>query len=103
MPVKNGKAKVSLSSASIYEQLFGVRHRRAGRPSGDTEPVFVAPDVDPLIALVAKRRAYAVIHEENKDRLAAVFNKELAVLKRRGVAEVARDAGVKLAQTDEEA
>jgi hypothetical protein len=89
-------AGATLSKASIYEQLFGVRHRRAGRPAGD-EPVFVAPDVDPVIAMVAKRRAYAVVHEENKDRLATVFAQELKVLKRRGVAEVAQDAGVKLA------
>jgi hypothetical protein len=109
MPVKNkskgsaagSTASASLSSASIYEQTFGVRHRRAGRPAGDAEPVFVAPDVDPLIAMVAKRRAYAVVHEENKDRLAEVFAAELKVLKRRGVTTVARDAGVALKVNDE--
>ena len=100
MPVKNAKgSNAKLSEASPYEALFGVRHRRAGRPAGE-EPLFVAPDVDPLIALIAKRRAYAVVHEESKARMAEVFNAELGVLRRRGVKQVARDAGVALKHTE---
>lgn len=85
-----------LSTASIYEQLFQTRHRRAGRPLGDTKPLFAGTDADPLIQMVAKRRAYAVVHEEQRDRLKQVFDTELRVLKRRGVTTVAADAGVKL-------
>lgn len=90
-----------LSDASPYEKTFGTRHRRVGRPSDDREPLFVAPDVDPLIALIAKRRAYAVVHEEQRGRMAEVFAAELKVLRRRGVATVARDAGVKLAVNED--
>lgn len=88
----------TLSIASDYEQLFGVRHRGAGRPLGDVAPVFVDPvgDTDPLLLAVAKRRAYAVVHEEQKERLAELFRKELKVLRRRGVEVVAADTGVAL-------
>lgn len=85
-----------LSTASPYEQTFGTRHRKVGRPVGDNEPIFVAPDVDPLIALIAKRRAFAVLHEKHREELQALFLAEKAVLKRRGTEVVARDAGVKL-------
>ncbi|UAJ16092.1 hypothetical protein SEA_TINYMINY_1 [Microbacterium phage TinyMiny] len=91
--------KERLSVASPYEQTFKTRHRRVGRPA-DAEPLFVAPDVDPLIALIAKRRAYAVVHEEQRARMAEVFDRELAVLRRRGIEQVAADAGVKLADAD---
>lgn len=95
----------SLSKASPYEQAFGTRHRKVGRPSGDTEPLFGTVlngrDVDPVIALVAKRRAYAVVNEEQRDRLAEVFSAELRVLARRGVEVVAADAGVKLAVNED--
>lgn len=90
----------SLSKASPYEQAFGTRHRKVGRPQGDTEPLFgtrlAGREVDPTIALIAKRRAYAVVQEEQRERLAEVFDAELRVLARRGVETVARDAGVKL-------
>lgn len=85
-----------LSAASPYEQTFKTRHRRVGRPVGDNEPLFAGVDADPVIALIAKRRAYAVVHEEQRDRLKEVFDKELRVLKRRGLEVVAQDAGVKL-------
>lgn len=89
----------SLSTASPYEQLFGTRHRQVGRPTG-TEPLFSAPEVDPVIALIAKRRAYAVVHEEQRDRMSEVFAAELKVLKRRGLSVVAADAGVALKLTE---
>jgi len=90
-----------LSTASPYEQTFQTRHRQVGRPSGDVEPLFAGADADPVIALIAKRRAYAVVHEEQRARLKEVFDKELKVLKRRGLEQVAADAGVKLRVTDE--
>ena len=90
----------TLSKASPYEQTFGTRHRRVGRPVGDVEPLFAGADADPVIALIAKRRAYAVVHEEQRERLAEVFAKELRVLKRRGLEVVAADAGVKLKADD---
>lgn len=92
-----------LSKASVYEQTFGTRHRRVGRPSGDTEPLFGSVlngrDVDPVLVMIAKRRAYAVVHEEQRERLQEVFAAELKVLNRRGLATVAEDAGVKLKTT----
>lgn len=94
----------SLSAVSVYEQMFGTRHRSVGRPAGDVEPVFVDPTgggVDPLLLSVAKRRAYAVVHQENRERLAEVFAVELKVLRRRGVKVVAGDVGVNLPDDDE--
>ena len=94
----------TLSKASPYEQTFKTRHRRVGRPTGDTEPLFGSVlngrEVDPVIVLIAKRRAYAVVHEEQRERLAEVFDAELKVLKRRGLQTVAADAGVKLRAHD---
>ena len=50
----------SLSKASPYEQAFGTRHRKVGRPQGDTEPLFgtrlAGREVDPTIALIASVR-----------------------------------------------
>lgn len=91
----------NLSTASPYEQTFKTRHRRAGRPLGDVDPLFAGSDADPVIALVAKRRAYAVVHQEQRARLQEVWESELKVLKRRGLSVVAADAGVKLKITDE--
>lgn len=92
----------TLSRESVYEQTFGTRHRRAGRPVGDTEPLFGGVEADPVIVAVAKRRAYAVVHEEQRDRLRDVFDRELKVLKRRGVEVVAKDAGVALKDNNPE-
>lgn len=91
-------AGARLSSASEYEQMFRTRHRRSGRPvRADGETLFgSAGDVDPILRRVAERRAYAVVHEENRDRLKKIFLDELKVLRRRGVEEVARDAGIAL-------
>ena len=86
--------RVRLSAASPYEQLFKTRHRGRGRPDGSVEPVFVAEGVDPVLIAVARRRAYAVVHEEQRDRMREVFRAELRVLKGRGVEVVARDAGI---------
>lgn len=92
----------SLSKASPYEMTFNTRHRSVGRPAGDVEPLFsVGGMVDPVIAMIAKRRAYAVVHQEQRDRLAEVFDAELKVLKRRGLETVAEDAGVKLKGAEE--
>jgi hypothetical protein len=92
-----GKA---LSVASPYEQLFRTRYRSVGRPSGDAEPLFAAPDADPDIAAVAKRRAYAVVHEEQRERLSELFERELRVLNRRGKDEVMADVGRRVRSTD---
>lgn len=100
-------AKSSLSTASPYEKLFGTRHRRVGRPSGDElaespyrDPAGVG-GTDPLLLAVAKRRAQTVVLEECRSRLADVFAAELKVLRRRGVQEVARDVGVDLSKREE--
>lgn len=98
---KNNSAAV-LSVASPYERLFGTRHRRRGRPDGSTEVTFDGTDVDPVIRNVAKRRAFAVVHEENRRRLKEVYEAELKVLKRRGVERVAADAGVALKRIESE-
>lgn len=91
-----------LSPQSEYEQMFKTRHRRAGRPPADAATgldrnggvLFEAGDTHPLLVKLAQRRAFAIVHEENRDRLAALFKAELRVLKRRDLAEVAEDAGV---------
>jgi len=92
-------AALQLSKESPYEKVFGVRHRGSGRPTGSGEDGAVFPravhnGVDPLIVAVAKRRAYAVIHQEQRERLSEIFAAEVGVLKRRGVVRVARDVGV---------
>ncbi len=88
-------SKQTLSNKSPYEQTFGTRYRGSGRPSG--ERVFPSVDesgLDPAVHQVAKRRAFAVVHEENKDRLVEVFSAEAAVLRRRGTEQVLSDTGV---------
>ena len=91
---------ISLSKASEYEQLFQTRHRRAGRPSRENgdDVLFPSGDVDPVLTRVAQRRAFAVVHEEQRARLTTVFHNELKVLKRRGVEQVAADAGIQLSE-----
>lgn len=91
----------ALSSASVYEQMFKTRHRRAGRPVREDgqDALFGAgggDGVSPILRRVAERRAYAVVHEEQRARLREVFEGELKVLRRRGVEEVARDSGISL-------
>lgn len=94
---REAPVRKTLSEHSPYEKLFGVRHRGRGRPDGTVEPVFAVDEgTDPLIASVAKRRAYAVVHEEQRERMAELFQAELKVLKRRGVERVASDVGLKL-------
>lgn len=96
---------VRLSNASVYEQMFHVRHRRAGRPvrdDGDEATLFPSSDAHPVLVRVAERRAFAVVHEEQRGRLREVFGVELKVLRRRGVAEVAADAGIKFDVETEE-
>src|SRR5690606_26695555 len=101
-----GVGSVSLSKASPYEQRFGTRHRRVGRPSGSEaesgSPCAGVGDVHPLLATLAKRSATAVVLDANRSRLAELFRAELKVLKRRGVSRVAEDAGVKLPETEQE-
>ena len=94
-------AVARLSTASIYEQTFRTRHRGAGRPARDSageDILFSADGVHPVLVKVAQRRAFAVVHEEQRERLREVFGVELKVLKRRGVEEVARDAHIKLSE-----
>jgi hypothetical protein len=101
-----GSSTMRLSNASIYEQMFRTRHRTAGRPVRDddlSDVLFPSNGEHPVIVRVAERRAYAVVHEEQRGRLREVFGVELKVLRRRGVAEVARDAGVKLDEVSENA
>lgn len=106
MATRNSGRSSGLSKASPYEHLFGTRHRRVGRPSGDElmsspyrDPAGVG-GTDPLLLAVAKRRAQTVVLEECRARLGEVFAAELKVLKRRGVSEVARDVGVDLSKRD---
>lgn len=87
----------SLSKASAFEQKFGVRHRGVGRPAGMSRDDVLFPRTggDPeAMCRIAIRRAYAVVHEENRDRLTALYRAELAVLRRRGLEQVLSDAGV---------
>lgn len=84
-----------LSEDSEYEQRFGTRHRGRGRPSG-VGPLMDGVGVDPLLVRIAKNRAFAVVHDEQTDRLRALFTAELAVLRKRGVSRVAKDVGVEL-------
>jgi len=87
----------TLSKASEYEQLFGTRHRGPGRPVGsDGEVLFPAVDVHPALSRLAARRAFAVVHEEQRDRLADLYAKELTVLKRRGLPQVAVDCNLRI-------
>jgi hypothetical protein len=92
----------TLSKSSEYEQKFRTRHRTPGRPTDteDVEPLFPAGDAHPVLANVARRRAYALVHEENKDRLREVFASELKVLRRRGLETVAEDARINLAKLE---
>lgn len=90
-----------LAKDSEYEQKFGVRHRRSGRPSGGEDVIFPAEGVHPVIQRIAARRATAVVLEENKDRLAALYARERRVLERRGLKQVAADAGIKITITEE--
>jgi len=55
--------------------------------------MFPGAGVSRLIADVARRRAYAVVHEEEKERLMEVFAVEREVLKARGVERVMKDIG----------
>lgn len=62
--------------------------------------LFPSKDRNPLLARIAQRRAYAVVHEENRARLTEVFLKELKVLERRPIEEVASDVGINLTGSD---
>lgn len=75
---------------------------RAARADGD-DVLFGSRDDHPLLVRVAERRAYAVVHEEQRERLRTVFDAELRVLRRRGVKAVAADAGVALKEDDGDA
>lgn len=85
-----------LAKDSKYEQMFGVRHRRSGRPGGGNDVIFPGEGMHPLIQRIAARRATAVVLEEQKDRLADLFRREARVLEERGLKQVAADAGVKV-------
>lgn len=84
----------TLAKDSIYEQKFGTRHRRSGRPSGGNDVIFPSEGVHPVIQRLASRRAMAIVMEENKDRLEALYHTERKVLQRRGLKQVAADAGI---------
>lgn len=103
MAVKSSAtADAGLASDSVYEQLFGTRHRRSGRPAGGDDVIFSGDGTHPLIQRIAARRATAVVLEESKDRLASLFRREVAVLERRGLKQVAADAGVKITIAESE-
>jgi hypothetical protein len=103
MATQTQARSVRLSNASIYEQMFKTRHRRAGRPIRDEDDgvLFPSTDAHPVLVRVAERRAFAVVHEENRDRLREVFRVELKVLSRRGIDEVAADAGISLKNAED--
>lgn len=100
MPTTTKSRTKRLSPKSIYEQMFGTRYRRPGRPNvaDGEEPLFPLGTAHPLVARVAQRRAFAVVHEESRGRLAEVYRQELAVLRRRDVEDVAEDVGVSLGE-----
>ena len=92
----------NLSKASTYEQTFRTRHRGSGRPAigepggDDSTTLFPSKDRHPLLVRVAQRRAYAVVHYEQRERLAELYEQEMKVLTRRELEEVARDVGTPL-------
>ena len=93
----------SLSAQSEYEQMFNTRHRGPGRPSdGDGEVLFPAGEEHPVLVKIAQRRAFAVVHQEQRDRLSGLYNAELRVLRRRGVEQVAQDSGIDLSPEPKE-
>lgn len=73
-----------LDPRSPYESLFKTRHRRPGRPS-EAEPIFPSGAYPPPVVDSARRRAFAVLHEEGKGRLAELFALEAVVLNERFV------------------
>lgn len=85
-----------LARDSEYEQKFHTRHRRSGRPGGGEDVIFPGDGVHPVIQRIAARRATAVVLDENKDRLSALYARERRVLERRGLKQVAADAGIKI-------
>lgn len=91
------RTQTRLSNASVYEQMFGTVHRGVGRPMGDVEPLFAsAADLksyDAGVVSAAKRRAYAVVHAEQRVRLREVFVRELKVLARRNRSNGSRVSG----------
>lgn len=92
----------TLAKNSEYEQHFGTRHRGPGRPMGDDgEVLFPAADQHPVLVKVAQRRAFALVHEEQRDRLRSLYLAELAVLRRRGVEQVAMDSNIVLKDEDD--
>lgn len=58
--------------------------------------MFPSGNAHPLVVRIAERRAFAVVHAEQRQRLSEVFHTELKVLGRRDLAEIAEDAGVQL-------
>lgn len=78
---------VELDSRSPYETLFKTRHRRPGRPDA-AEPIFPSGAYPPPVVDAARRRAFAVLHEEGKARLAELFVAEAVVLNERFVADM---------------
>ena len=76
-----------LDPRSPYETLFKTRHRRPGRPDA-AEPIFPSGAYPPPVVDAARRRAFAVLHEEGKARLAELFVAEAAVLNERFVADM---------------
>lgn len=77
--------------------MFKTRHRRPGRPADSGgEPLFPSGNAHPLVVRIAERRAFAVVHAEQRERLSEVFHNELKVLSRRELSEIAEDAGIKL-------
>lgn len=97
-------SKKRLSPKSEYEQTFQTRHRGPGRPAAmeDGSVLFPAQNEDPVLVKVAQRRAFAVVHEQQRERLHSLYLDELAVLKRRGVAEVAEDSGIDISSRFED-
>ena len=88
-----------MATTSIYETTFGTRHRPVGRPAKSEdgaagEVLFPAGNAAPLIASIARRRAYAVLHQESRERLAEIFAIELSVLNQRGEDQVRKDVGL---------
>ncbi len=91
-----------LSPASEYKQTFGTRRPTPGRPT-DREPMFGTANerVHPVLTTVARRRAFSVVHDEQRVRLRKLFQSELRLLKVRGVETVAADAGIDLSRYDD--
>jgi hypothetical protein len=67
---------------SLYEKMFRTRARGKGRPPGGDVIFPIREKEHKDLAQLARQRAFAIVLEENKDRLSELFESEYKVLER---------------------